>query len=411
MKNNLRIIASLAKITEKENKNSNLKIIASILQYPYEININEIKIIIEKLNKNTNFFFNSKFIVIHLCSWDDNLEGNLLLNLNNFKYIKFNIFRFIKIFLNNENNKNINELFMFKHLIEKCITNKIEFKNINDLNVLNFFLKDNMNNYNIIFIFEGLIWSNILFLFNLLGITIYGGSNTRRHLLSTVQLSLVKFLELITNFNIDPKIIYNSFNNLSDLNSKYDKNLINIINNCLLNNTKVIETFKFSENYEFYLKLNLLLKIILELLNSIKNLEILINNNLELNNNILNDKKQIEKYTNSNYSHKFSSKKIRNATKRIINYNEQIYNNKNDIIEIEKNIKNNIILIYIIENKNNFFDNKGIFNYDNRIKINLDIINKLIIKNYTIIDIIKGNINFDYIFNHKLFYSFVNINF
>lgn len=68
MKNNLRIIASLAKITEKENKNSNLKIIASILQYPYEININEIKIIIEKLNKNTNFFFNSKFIVIHLCS-------------------------------------------------------------------------------------------------------------------------------------------------------------------------------------------------------------------------------------------------------------------------------------------------------------------------------------------------------
>ena len=300
---------------------------------------------------------------------------------------------------------------MFKHLIEKCITNKIEFNNINDLNVLNFFLKDNMNNYNIIFIFEGLIWSNILFLFNLLGITIYGGSNTRRHLLSTVQLSLVKFLELITNFNIDPKIIYNSFNNLSDLNSKYDKNLINIINNCLLNNTKVIETFKFSENYEFYLKLNLLLKIILELLNSIKNLEILINNNLELNNNILNDKKQIEKYTNSNYSHKFSSKKIRNATKRIINYNEQIYNNKNDIIEIEKNIKNNIILIYIIENKNNFFDNKGIFNYDNRIKINLDIINKLIIKNYTIIDIIKGNINFDYIFNHKLFYSFVNINF
>ena len=68
MKNNLRIIASLAKITEKENKNSNLKIIASILQYPYEININEIKIIIEKLNKNTNFFLNSKFIVIHLCS-------------------------------------------------------------------------------------------------------------------------------------------------------------------------------------------------------------------------------------------------------------------------------------------------------------------------------------------------------
>ena len=101
---------------------------------------------------------------------------------------------------------------MFKHLIEKCITNKIEFKNINDLNVLNFFLKDNMNNYNIIFIFEGLIWSNILFLFNLLGITIYGGSNTRRHLLSTVQLSLVKFLELITNFNIDLKIIYNIFN-------------------------------------------------------------------------------------------------------------------------------------------------------------------------------------------------------
>jgi hypothetical protein len=49
-------------------------------------------------------------------------------------------------------------------------------------------------------------------MFKIRGINLYGGSITRRHLLSSVQANLVNFLLLIQGFNFDYKLIYKSFN-------------------------------------------------------------------------------------------------------------------------------------------------------------------------------------------------------
>lgn len=40
----------------------------------------------------------------------------------------------------------------------------------------------------------------------------YGGSGTRRHLMSTVQANLVSFFMLINNLDLDFSLIYKSFN-------------------------------------------------------------------------------------------------------------------------------------------------------------------------------------------------------
>ena len=79
-----------------------------------------------------------------------------------------------------------------KHIISGNIKNEtnvqIELGKSNDL-----YLNDNMKYNNVILIFKNINLSNILFLFRTLNISIFGGYNTKRHILSTVQVSLVKF--------------------------------------------------------------------------------------------------------------------------------------------------------------------------------------------------------------------------
>lgn len=81
------------------------------------------------------------------------------------------------------------------------------------------------------FVFEGLYWENIVGIFKSFCINFYGGSYTRRHLLNTVQASLVKILLLSDNLNIEKKTIYNSFNivNKKIINLFKDKNYLNLL--------------------------------------------------------------------------------------------------------------------------------------------------------------------------------------
>jgi len=51
-------------------------------------------------------------------------------------------------------------------------------------------------------------------MFKILNISIYSGSTSLRHLLSTVELNLVKFLQIIQNMLVDPDIIYKVIMNL-----------------------------------------------------------------------------------------------------------------------------------------------------------------------------------------------------
>ena len=69
MNKNYKIIVSLAKIGQENTKE--LKYVASIVQYPYAINIEAINKTSQILYKHTNFFNKSKFLVINL---DFNLD-------------------------------------------------------------------------------------------------------------------------------------------------------------------------------------------------------------------------------------------------------------------------------------------------------------------------------------------------
>lgn len=88
-----------------------------------------------------------------------------------------------------------------------------------------------------VFIFRNISWSNIVLLFKLKGIDISGGSNSKRHILSTVDATLKEFLDLFYGYNtnfINKHIIYESFKAKDGyLSSLID---LNIYKNMLENN-------------------------------------------------------------------------------------------------------------------------------------------------------------------------------
>ena len=79
--------------------------------------------------------------------------------------------------------------------------------------------------YDIVFVFDSIYWENLVGVFKNLGISLYGGSSTRRHLLSTVQATLVKFLFLLNNYNLDKLAVYNSFIYVNKKNKKFNNDI------------------------------------------------------------------------------------------------------------------------------------------------------------------------------------------
>nr|QWO71400.1 RNA polymerase [Lyophyllum semitale] len=73
------------------------------------------------------------------------------------------------------------------------------------------FFKDKKLSSRTVYIFEDISWENIVLLLKLSDLYISGGSSSKRHLISTVQVNLIEFLLALENFNIDLSIIYNSF--------------------------------------------------------------------------------------------------------------------------------------------------------------------------------------------------------
>ena len=101
MNTDLKIIISLAKIGEGNTKE--LKFVTSIVQYPYDIKIDDINKTSEFLYKNTKFFNKCKFIVIN---FDFNLEttDSILLDNDNVMILKHNIFIFFNLLIQNKFN-------------------------------------------------------------------------------------------------------------------------------------------------------------------------------------------------------------------------------------------------------------------------------------------------------------------
>lgn len=83
-------------------------------------------------------------------------------------------------------------------------------------------------NYNLIFIFHDILWKNVVALLKNVGIEVYGGSGTRRHVMSTVQANLVSFFMLLNNLDLDNSLNYKSFNAMEAYEKKIDLGLFMI---------------------------------------------------------------------------------------------------------------------------------------------------------------------------------------
>ena len=135
-------------------------------------------------------------------------------------------------------------------------------------------LLDSMDrDFNLIFVFHDILWKNVVALLKNVGVEVYGGSGTRRHVLSTVQANLASFFMLLNNFVLDNNLIYKSFNAMEAYDKKIDLGLYTLtcegrINDLIVDN-QIWEHFldiverKLSCHDEYYVvKLNLALTIL-----------------------------------------------------------------------------------------------------------------------------------------------------
>lgn len=93
--NNTRIIASLAKISNKQIKNEELNIVSSVVNYPYVIDLAILEENIGKYSKHLNFFYHRKFIVVDL-SMSVDVSPTVELKTKEMIYIKINILDLIE---------------------------------------------------------------------------------------------------------------------------------------------------------------------------------------------------------------------------------------------------------------------------------------------------------------------------
>ena len=139
----------------------------------------------------------------------------------------------------------------------------------------NLLLKDNMHYVNIILILEDINYSNFYILLRSLGITIYGGNSTRRHLLSTVHKGLVMFLQLLEELSVSSDVIYKSYTDVEMFKDKHLSKISKLLNN--LRNSKDFEELEknisiygehikgLSEHANFVKKFNCLIELYLTL--------------------------------------------------------------------------------------------------------------------------------------------------
>nr|YP_010697841.1 hypothetical protein P1S03_mgp04 [Porodaedalea chrysoloma]WCF76802.1 hypothetical protein [Porodaedalea chrysoloma] len=376
--NNLKIIASIAKISSKSSGDLN-NFVASVIRYPRDVDINSLSDMSVFMSKNTDFFKQSKFVVLEFSIWESDKEE---LVTENIKYFRYNLYSFYRNVLN----FNSGFLSDLSGLIRNISFSEIKGfpseqhlrKSGFDLgNFKDLLIKDSMSYNNIIFIFNGIAWCNIVYLFKSLNISIYGGSGSRRHLLSTVQSSLVKFLLLLDNMNLDPNIVYNSFTDLSTISGYFNRKILDLDVSSLTNENFLInESENLVENYKFVVECNVTMKAVLSIFDMLKNinqLELAINKHLYDISEANNRKHKYE--LSSSYSSGFKLNKIDNALK-IIRDTTIIVNNLTSKIELLKvSIKEEILKLYKY-NSEMFFTVAGYYRADGRIRVVINDDNK-----------------------------------
>nr|YP_009739451.1 hypothetical protein [Tricholoma saponaceum]QIC20295.1 hypothetical protein [Tricholoma saponaceum] len=154
---------------------------------------------------------NKKFIVINI-GLDFEFDDKILIDNNYIKIIEMHLYQILRNCIVNNNKYEYSKLnwMVYNNLNKKGKIRSDRFNNtinenriiLNEKNLKNFGYLFKLNlidlivnediiymnvEYNLNFIFNNIAWSNIVYLFKIYGINLYGGSNSRRHLLSTVQ--------------------------------------------------------------------------------------------------------------------------------------------------------------------------------------------------------------------------------
>lgn len=224
----INIISSLSFIEEgKHNsKKNNKQLVASIKLHLGELNIKDLMKNLEDENLDLD--------EIHLIfvSWNNVILDKIItkeytsLDISNFRFKLVLTFMSYYTFFNNLNNiKN------YKSDYEK------KNKDILDMNP--------------IIVFQGLHWGNIVYLFEINGLTIHGGSISRRQKLSITQFRLAKFLH-ISHLAYNKQQFYDSYIDKIFTSPKYDVNYYNHLfnlgsyNNFPHVNPIILEYFKIN---------------------------------------------------------------------------------------------------------------------------------------------------------------------
>lgn len=363
--------------------------VSSIVWYTKDIDFNKLLTLSNLMDKNTSFFKNNKYLVINVSNYVA-MKVQLKHNSPYIKVVDIHVYYLIKLFqdyLNYNYKKTMyaREYTYNKHHHFRKVKSEYEL-DINyylKIHIFNLFFKnthfrttlpflslgekehnvENISDYNVIFIFNGIIWSNIVLMFNSINIKVYGGSGTKRHLLSTVQAQLTGFLYLLNDMNIDKSIIYASFNKPSSVNTKITKIIDDLKHNPTnwapenFKNGLPLSIFNTSdENINFFWHLNLIPNIISTILKLINEQKLILKKIEDISKNILTDKERHKKYSNSGISD-WSEKKLRNIDKNNILNLESIKENKKKLEQLLLDINYHTDNLYKLDK--NLFDSNG----------------------------------------------------
>jgi hypothetical protein len=369
-------------------------VVGSVIEFNKVINYDSVIKLINNLNNVSSFCHNKKFIVIDVSMYG-NMEPTVLINKENFYVIDIN-FKYFLIYTNKNdyefwNNSKIKNFTVLNgdqkvNGLKRELLSNIGY--LFKLNLAHLFQNENLNslvvNYDIIFVFKDITWENIVSMLRMNRIKLYGGSNTRKHILSTVQAKLSMFFLLLNDLRIDYNILYNSFNSPNTSKGKYNECFEDYIHFDDFLKTNITEYFSVGrpghslpKGLQQFIHHNLIIKCydyIIEHLDQITKLE---QDKIILENNIKDADLRIVKYShddNIDFSNHFRMKKISNANKCIQKCSEAIININNKVQSLNDEIQIIILKLYKLDNKLFYEDGHCILN--NMLRVDFDLYEK-----------------------------------
>ena len=222
MKKNFYLIANFARSFDKFHIHNNTNHLVSSIFYTEDLKADNLKNLTLDKDKILNVIYIDNLDINHLNIYktQDNINIFLIPNI----YL-------MKEFLNSNDKNNINQTLlntlrdknMFKEIIELLLADYNQLDKINNIN---------LNQY--IFIFKNLNWFTLQLIFKNWNITLSGGTLNKRHIVSTTNFNLIKFL---ISLDFKDKDIYNSFSHFYKYESSKE---INLNKNQILNMDKAL---------------------------------------------------------------------------------------------------------------------------------------------------------------------------